>query len=252
MAPWQAWGAAWNVAGGVRYHLQALRWRRTLWAPYTAHVAATLVAWRPATDRLVVVGPSAGWHLPAAWLAGFTEVVAIEPDPLARWLLRRRFPAVRWRFDADDYFTPEGPRSWADNTGRLLDTHRDAAALFANFLGQLVALYPDAVAREHGDALLAAPAYRAWQRSVVRALGGRPWLSLHDRLSSDRAPRRSEWRSDGPTPSADLAELFWPRGATVIDHLSDGWAGPGPCGYQVWQRKPAMFHVIETVGPVHQ
>ncbi len=248
MSPWQAWHSAWNVAGGVRYHWQALRWRRTLWAPYTARVAAILGQWRQPTGRLVVVGPSAGWHLPSAWLEGFAEVVAVEPDPVARWLLRRRFPAVRWRFDTEDYFTPFGSRSWTDNTERLLTGQPDAAVLFANFFGQLVALYPDAVARERGETLAATPAYRAWQAAIVRSLADRPWLSLHDRLSSEFAPMLTNWASTDAVPSADLAARFWSADATVIDHLSDGWGSTGRRVYHVWQRKPAMFHVIEAVG----
>lgn len=248
MSPWQAWQAAWNVAGGVRYHLQALRWRRTLWAPYTAHVRDLLIQWAPPNRRLVVVGPSAGWHLPAPWLAGFAAVVAVEPDPVARWLLRRRFPAVRWQFDTTDYFTPYVSGSWADNTVRLMDNWPDAALLFANFFGQLVALYPDAIAREAGDNLVATSAYRSWQAAVVQSLAGRSWLSLHDRLSSETAPALNRWDSAGPADSLDLAARFWPAGATVIDHLSDGWGAVQPRAYRVWQRKPAMFHVIEAVG----
>ncbi len=189
MSPWQAWHSAWNVAGGVRYHWQALRWRRTLWAPYTARVAAILGQWRQPTGRLVVVGPSAGWHLPSAWLEGFAEVVAVEPDPVARWLLRRRFPAVRWRFDTEDYFTPFGSRSWTDNTERLLTGQPDAAVLFANFFGQLVALYPDAVARERGETLAATPAYRAWQAAIVRSLDSTTRECSWSRSPATRAVR---------------------------------------------------------------
>ena len=97
-----------DASGGLGYHLRALRFRHSLWAPYIATVQRWLHDWRPPTDTLVVVGPSAGYALDAAFLARFRSVRALEPDPLARTLLRRRFAQIAWHFDRLDYLHDGG------------------------------------------------------------------------------------------------------------------------------------------------
>ncbi|MSQ83224.1 MAG: hypothetical protein EXR77_09990 [Myxococcales bacterium] len=241
-----------NVAGGLRYHLAALRFRRTLWAPYTLQVAAILQQWPTAVAHLVIVGPSAGWHLNPEFLGRFAQVTAIEPDPIARWLLRWRFPLVHWQFDTSDYFTPYGSHNWTDNTLRLLHVYPDSAVLFANVLGQFIGLYPYAVAQEHHGELLESPTFTRWKLALTAALSERSWLSLHDRLSSDRPPVVTQVETASAQPSSQLAQTFWPENAQTIDHFTAGIGGAGQRRFVVWQRKPSMFHVIEAIGDRNQ
>ena len=71
-------------SGGLVYHLRALRHRHGLWAPFQRVVADWLAGWQPGRRELVIVGPSAGYALPAGFLRRFERVTALEPDPLAR------------------------------------------------------------------------------------------------------------------------------------------------------------------------
>lgn len=246
-SPLVAWQAAWNLAGGVRYHLGAWRYHRSLWAPYRREVARFLAEWRPPCATLAIIGPSAGWHLPDEFLRRFEVVYAIDPDPLAHWLLRRRFPGVPWVAITEDYFTPAGPRMWSDNTARLFDDFPDAALLFAHFLGQLPGLYPQAVAAERGDDLEASRPFRRWKAQLAAQLTRRHWASMHDRLSSPTPPALRCADLDAELPREDLQRLAWPEGAALIDHLTGALAPQRPRRLLTWQRTPAMWHLVEAL-----
>lgn len=233
-----------NFAGGLRYHLNARRFRRTLWRPYTDEVALLLQQWAPQNRRLVIIGPSAGWHLPAAFLQQFEAVIAIEPDPLARWLLKRRFPSVAWQFHCDDYFTPQHPLGWSDNTARLFGDFPDAALLFAHFLGQLVGLHPLAVAAEQGTELCETSVYAAWKQKLNQQLAGRTWASFHDRLSGLAPPCAQQAHSETELPLPDLQVQFWPTSPHFYDHLTGGIGAQLPHQYRIWQRKPDVWHLV--------
>lgn len=243
-SPFAALAGAGNVAGGWRYHLYAWRYRHTLWAPYTEQVSAFLNTWQPRRAQLVIIGPSAGWHLPAAFLQRFEQVVAIEPDPLARWLLRRRFPQVRWVMHSDDYFTPDHPAGWSANTARLFADYPNAALLFANFLGQLIGLYPGAVAEEQGDDIVQTRVFGHWKAQFAAQLATRTFASLHDCWSSAQPPLQAL-----PQNTADLSATAAPFGhsAQVVDHLIGGLLPQLPRKWLTWQRKPQMWHVIEAL-----
>ena len=247
-APWTAAAAAFNFGGGVRYHLTAWRYRRTLWAPYSREAAAFLAEWRPSADRLVIVGASAGWHLDATFLARFERVTCIDPDPVAAWLFGRRFPQVPLTWCVDDYLTPEGPLPWRDNLARLFADHPDAAVLWSGILGQCIGLWPRAVAVEDADGTLReADTFRRWKDALAGHLGGRPWASLHDRVSAAVAPAFVRQDLDR-TPTTDaLVHMAWPDGTPWGDHLTHGLAQGRPVRLLTWQRRPGMWHVMEAV-----
>ncbi len=233
-----------NGAGGLAYHLTALRFRRTLWQPYHAQVADVLALWAPPQRALVVIGPSAGWNLPAAFLARFDTVTAIEPDPLARWLLRRRFAKVHWQFDANDYFTPHGPLPWRDNLDRLFARYPHQALLFSEFLGQLLGLYPDAVATERDGALVTTPAFDAWRGHLRAHLQARTFCTLHDRWVSHTPPLPLPapplpFAVDGPPPPA-----LWPQPDAALDPLTATLTPQPPQRVLLWQRLPGRWHVM--------
>lgn len=98
-----------DPSGGLVYHLRAARHRHGLWAPFHASVAGWLADWQPRRRELLIVGPSAGYALPDGFFTRFAQVTALEPDPLARWLLRRRADAAQLRFDRLDCLAaPDG------------------------------------------------------------------------------------------------------------------------------------------------
>lgn len=216
-----------SPAGGLVYHLRALRHRHG-WRSYSARLAGWLAAWAPPCRELVLIGPSAGWTLPAGFLGGFARVGVLEPDPLARRLLARRFPAARLAFGTLDCLAgAEGPY-------RLAATYPDAALLFANVLGQQTA----------------AAAIPDYIRHLRTALANRHWASCHDVLSAPRAPHAALPPAWPHADTAALAERLWGgSGVEVCDHDTLGLGGaPGPLA--LWRLTPRAYHVIEWI--VHE
>ena len=209
--------------GGLVYHLRALRYRRRLWQPFRETVAGWLRGWQPPCERLLLIGPSAGHTLPDTLFDGRRELVAIEPDPLARLLLRRR-TAGRIRFDPRPALDSEASLSG------LADAYPDTALLFCNVLGQLEA-----------------PAGARWAQVLQRTLSGQPWASYHDVVSTTVAPRPDATPicTDARHLEAVLAH-FWRGGELpLVDHQTFALNGPGSAGYALWPLMPGRFHLIE-------
>lgn len=214
-----------DASGGLAYHARAWRYRERLWRPFTAQVGEWLRDWRPPCDTLVLVGPSAGYALDAGFVHSFTHCVMIEPDPLARWLLRRRFPGVDWHEDPIDVFANGGPT--------MLQRRFPAAAiLFCNVVGQ---------------AMDATDTTR-WCRSQSSALRAHHWASWHDVFSSSAPPSHLPAPED--TALAQDAEIAAARawtgqGCRVADHGTFGWLPEAR--YALWQLAPGQWHVIGWV-----
>lgn len=173
-------------SGGLVYHLRALRRRHGLWAPFQRVVASWLAGWQPGRRELVIVGPSAGYALPAGFLRRFERVTALEPDPLARGLLARRPDAARLGFSAPRLPGTPAPTGLA----RLAAAHPGQRSLFSNVLGQLAAPAED------------------WRRLIARHLSGHAWASYHDVISTT-APRSPA--ASRPSPSTTKAwKPPWP------------------------------------------
>jgi hypothetical protein len=172
-------------------------------------------------------------------------VVAVEPDPLARWLLQRRFRGVAWQMDTDDYFTPHAHCGWTSNTDRLFDRYPRAALLFSEFLGQLLALYPDAVALDGAVGATSRPAFVAWKRHLCARLQVRTFCSLHDRWVSSEPPLR------GPAAAVDLDGCLplglWRDQAVVVDPLTAHIVPAAHHRLLLWQRLPQRWHAMAAV-----
>lgn len=215
----------WNDAsGGLGYHWRAWRYRQRLWRGFHDQVGRWLARWQPAARTLILVGPSAGYAVPAAFLARFERHLAIEPDPLARWLLRRRFHPLRWQFLGDDVFGD------AQALERLSAEWPNAALVFCNVIGQVM----------DADALV------QWHSAQVSWFATHEWASWHDVFSSDRAPRTLPSAEDialGPDQSAGVAQRLWrDLPCQVEDHGS--FALWPRTEHVLWQLTPGQWHVI--------
>ncbi len=212
-----------HPSGGLVYHLRALRHRHGLWSDFHRTVTGWLHAWQPERRQLVLVGPNAGHALPAGFLARFDDVVALEPDPLARWWLARRPDAGRLRFLALDCLARP------DGFARLASTFPNAAILFSNVLGQLPA--------PEGN----------WSGLLCRHLAEQPWASYHDVASTDRAPQRTTPVTQaGPGDLEATLAHFWHGGTlTVSDHETFQLGGRGPFSYVPWQLAPRRWQLVE-------
>ncbi len=244
--------AAWlNEAGGLRYHWRGFWYAESLWAPFRFALAEWLYAWEPPEKRLVVVGASGGWCVQPFFFERFTDVLCLEPDPIAHLVFRRRLARAplesrpRLRFESRDHLL-------ADPTAlvRLLDGEGDAAVLFTNVLGQLRVLLG---AESLDDARL-----RAIREAVADATRSRSWASFHDRVSGTVEPQiEPPFRAAVRLSDAEIVRRFFPAleepaakadgSGELLDHLTAGFFPPErPHAYFSWQLMPGVFHLIEA------
>lgn len=218
-----------HPSGGLNYHLRAWRWRQTLWQPFHGEVARWLDVWRPEASHLVLIGPSGGYALNARFLARFQRISVLEPDVLARHLLRQRFADIEFEFaDATWLAAPDGGLN-------LAQRYPAAAFLFCNLLGQMLV----GQGREHDR--------QAWLAGLQSALRGRAWASWHDLASTTRQPDRYGRLALDCAESLDtLLARFWLGGVLEIhDHHTSGMLPGSPRQYTIWQLAPRSFHLVE-------
>ena len=78
-----------NLTGGWHWHVRA--WRsQERWGPASSQIADWLMAQTMPRQTLILIGASAGWMLPTAWLAQFEEIHAWDIDPWAQPLFYAR------------------------------------------------------------------------------------------------------------------------------------------------------------------
>jgi hypothetical protein len=237
--------AAWNPAGGVRYHLRAWRRRERAWQPYRAALEAWLSTWQPSANTLALVGPSGGYCLPLSVLERFPRLLVFETDPIARWVFERRLqrglrrqPSVRWI--ANDVWV-EPLRKGGGIPEALL--RHDTALLFCNFVGQL--------------AFLVAPAHwhawrEAWCQSLWPVLERVPWASFHDRVSGSAGPSAARLPAGRRLSDAEITALYASDTAgpivELLDHRSLELLPEGH-SYQYfdWPLTADTHHLIEGV-----
>lgn len=236
-----------NPAGGLRYHLRALKHSERLWAPFRWPLGEWLLSWEPPEPTLVLVGPSAGYNLQPFLLERFERVVILEPDPLAHWIFRYRLSRVplerrpRLEFVRQDHLVLHPER-----LAPLLERLGPSAILFCNVIGQLRFLL------DQGD--LTGPAASAIKDAVRAAIAGRSWASFHDRVSGQLAPTIEDpVLSERRWSSRELLDAAYYAGgeavdAALLDHGTEGFFPEDlPHLYFRWELEPGMFHLIEAV-----
>lgn len=234
--------AAWNnPAGGLRYHLRA--WRNgAAWQPFREGLSTWLTTWQPQRSTLALVGPSAGYCLPLAALAPFERFIVFELDPLACFILKRRFARV----------LPGRPITWITQDLWIDPLRRgaslphallgdDCALLFCNIIGQLpYVLYPG----EYPDFR------KAWCHELFPWLERTPWASFHDRVSGEIAPFAALPTHHGQLSEGEISALYEadPTHARIElnDHRSqDLLPAANDYRYLHWPITPTMHHLIE-------
>lgn len=225
-----------HPSGGLFYHLRAWRWWRTRWLPFHREVARWLDAWHPEAAELVLIGPSGGYALNARFLARFQHIVVLEPDALARHLLRKRFPDFAFEF-ADSTWLAQ-----VDGPAILAQRHPEAALLFCNLLGQKLA----GQGARHDR--------QGWLSALQITLHGRAWASWHDLASTARRPDRfGQLALPSLEPLDDLLARFWQGGVLEIhDHECTGMLPESPRQYAIWQLAPGRFHLVEWVADMQR
>lgn len=210
-----------DASGGLVYHWRAWRYRRTLWQPFVAQVAHWLAGWQVPQDELVIVGPSAGYTLDAAFLARFARIIVLEPDTFAKSRLRRRFSGISFEEGRVDCFSGQhGPSA-------LVEAYPQAAILFSNSIGQQLAQLDP-----------------AWPEALKAALVGHSWASYHDVVASAQAPAKTQAQSfDSGARLEEVLAGFWSGGELIVhDH------GSFDClpvqAYATWSLTPQQHHLV--------
>lgn len=236
-----------DVSGGWRYHLRAQRGHRR-WAPFRQALAQFIRPWLSVQEQtqrpVLLIGPSGGYTLPWPAIRRCAHRIAIEPDPIARFFLARRDPALildqrpalGW---SSRGYCPNRLHAW-------FDEYEECAMLFCNLLGQLDAATTWASA--------------AWRDSFVERLSRCDWLSFHDLVSCNLPADLQRLRALASTRahiSPDCALDLWEQvfaGATrplhLVDHataqlFSNGALGSLSREFFSWQLCPDRWHVIE-------
>jgi hypothetical protein len=241
-----------NPAGGLRYHLRAARYSRKLWQPFRWAVGEWLLEWQPPEKTLVLVGPSAGYNLQPFLFERFERVLALEPDPVARFLFKRRLASAplehrpELELIAEDHLLHHPERLVS------LLRERDACVLFSNVIGQLSVLLGTTHAEDE--------AFSKIRATLSEVLPERSWASFHDRFSGSLRPSiEATLRSDTRASDSELLDaLFGASGSgdedpnvkpsELVDHLTQGFFPEDlPHAYFAWELEPGSYHVIEGV-----
>ena len=233
-----------GLTGGISYHFSAVRYRRQLWRPYLNEVRAWLHdEWCPRNSELIVFGPSAGWTLPLDFLVRFQKVVAIEPDPVARWILRRRLRTFAPRLEFQTLDRSDLLPWFREGTlEALIERNPRAAILFANLLGQIPLLKPPRPS---------APA----RAEFLAALRGRSWASYHDLISAKLDAHTTFSPTSVPLTALARADLDLERlvetalspARDAFDHETLWLSDARQTRLTHWQLRPDQRHVIAFV-----
>ena len=235
-----------NPAGGLRYHVRALA-SSSRWAPFRASLAEWLTSFEPGVPRAVLVGPSAGYTFPDALLRKFSEVIVLEPDPIAGFLLGRRLHRLgvaELRVERRDQLVApllDGRSGLVE----LLRADPELCLVFGNVLGQTRFLLEDADFARFKS---------GFRERVWPLLEGRAWLSFHDRFSGTLAPSfRAPYLAPARLHDQAVLSALYPAGYSgalveLYDHQSDGFfPSQLPHAYLTWQIDAVRHHLIEGV-----
>jgi len=185
--------------------------------------------------------------MPDAFLRKFSELIALEPDPIAGFLLARRARRLGLReprIERKDKLI----RPLLDGSAglpELIQAEPGASVIFCNVLGQTRFLMND-------QEFLCFKA--AFRERLLPALEQRAWLSFHDRFSSALAPAvPAPFTAPARLSDAEVLREFYPSGAAtgsaaLLDHDSEGFfPNQLPHAYFAWQIGRARSHLIEGV-----
>jgi hypothetical protein len=228
--------------GGLNWHAHA--WRaRARWQPTMAGIQAFLHTTGSNRPHLLLLGGSAGWMMPSAWLCSFARIDAYDIDPFAPWLFGRLHgPALQragvqllhHRLDA------------LVHLDALLAEHPQACVWFDNMLGQHRYRVRDEVRTEHE------------LQALQQRLAGRTWGSVHDLysgasgLSLDATLFAALQRRDvraGDVDAAYMQRVLQASQAQGVwnDHCTGGvFPAQTATWLMPWEFRPGYWHWLQA------
>lgn len=230
-----------NLTGGIHWHWRA--WRAgPRWDSTRNDIENWLLSQPVESDQLILIGASAGWMMSDTWLSRFKKVDTWDIDPFAA-------PLFKWRHAR--VLSQQGVHLQC-HTGdaitllpQLLNEHPKAMVFFDNVLGQ-IRFQTHTIAQAEKRLL-----------ALTRALRGRTWGSVHDRMSG---PVERAWMNT-PLPSAQMVLSGDPHeGAQTqqwlgqlgaqspwLDHLTEDIFEPGTAITNIaWPMQAAYWHWLQA------
>ena len=228
--------------GGLNWHLHAFQSQKR-WKPTVAHIEHFLLRCQPRHTHLLLIGCSAGWMMPTAWLTQFTQIDAYDIDPIAQRLFNwRHGRALR---NSQTHITHHRQDAMA-HLPELLAKHPQASIWFDNMLGQHRYRIRDEVQVEQD------------LRALKITLAGRDWGSVHDLLSGNTLATRAQnlrlqdiRRNVHPSDmdaafNQSLVQSLQAQGIW-FDHLtSHVFADDAPTTLIPWEFKPRYWHWLQA------
>ena len=216
-----------DLTGGLRWHLRAMMGSLHLWRPFLAELRVWLANWHPQSDKLLIIGASAGWSLPDEFLTRFKEIHCIDLDGLAEPLFKLRHHHVRRcvSFSQRDFFA---------EPGACLSDFPDHAVLLCNIAGQRC------------FQLKNAQATLADLTALTARLQYREWASYHDLLSASATSDYRAMEFKGRVDAATIISAFG-LGGEWSDHLT-GALLPEDWTRAIipWRFSARRLHLIEA------
>ena len=184
-----------NITGGPAWHWQAWRSQKA-WAPTVDALETWLFAQTAGTPKpkLLLMGASAGWMMPNAWLCQYKEIHTYDIDPLAARLFKWRHGS---KLRAKGIELQCHTQNALTDLSAILNAHPEACVFFDNVLGQLRFNSSDILLVEKNIA------------RIVKTLKGREWGSVHDRMSGPVS---------GAIPLSPELEGKWPQALGHLDN----------------------------------
>ena len=191
----------------------------------------------------LIMGCSAGWMMPTAWLTQFTQIDAYDIDPLAQRLFNwRHGRALRHSQTQIRHHRQDAMAHLPE----ILATHPQASIWFDNMLGQHRYRIRNEVQVEQD------------LRALKTTLTGRDWGSVHDLLSGPTLATRAQ-----NSRLQDIRHNVYPRDMDAafnqslvqslqaqgvwFDHLtSHVFADDAPTVMIPWEFKPHYWHWLQA------
>ena len=228
--------------GGLNWHWHA--WQsQTLWQPTVAGITRFLQTTAPHRPHLLLLGGSAGWMMPTAWLLSFGRIDAYDIDPFAPWLFQRRHGAVLQRSGVQvNHHRLDALLHLED----LLAQHPHACLWFDNMLGQHRYRVRDEVRTEQE------------LQALKKRLAGRQWGSVHDLFSgasdllldATRFEAMCQRNRHAGQLTADVMQTLLKQSQAQgvwNDHCTSGvFASDTPTWWMPWQFRPGYWHWLQA------
>ena len=228
--------------GGLNWHVHAFQSQKR-WQPTVAHIEHFLVRCQPHHTHLLLMGCSAGWMMPTAWLTKFSQIDAYDIDPLAQRLFNwRHGRALRHSQTQIRHHRQDAMAHLPE----LLAKHPQASIWFDNMLGQHRYRIRDEVQVEQD------------LRALKTTLAGRDWGSVHDLLSGPTLATRAQnlrlqdirhniyARDMDAAFNQSLVQSLQAQGIW-FDHLtSHVFADDAPTTLIPWEFKPHYWHWLQA------